>query len=82
MVWEKAKAEKMFMRTLFGLTRLFPFSIRFFMSAIKARWCWRKDLSAFRGMSDRERAGFLLVLEWAVFARATPGQVDEFPAAP
>jgi hypothetical protein len=30
----------------------------------KARWCWRKDLAGFRGLSDRERAGFLLVLEW------------------
>jgi hypothetical protein len=30
----------------------------------KTRWCWRKDLSEFRGLSDRERAGFLLVLEW------------------
>jgi len=34
------------------------------MSAIKMRWCWRKDLSGFRGISDQERAGFLLVLEW------------------
>ena len=41
----------------------------------KTRWCWRKDLAGFRGLSDRERAGFLLVLEWAVSARATPGQV-------
>ena len=30
----------------------------------KARWCRRKDLAGFRGLSDRERAGFLLVLEW------------------
>jgi len=30
----------------------------------KARWCWRKDLAAFRGLADRERSGFLLVLEW------------------
>ena len=30
----------------------------------KARWCWRKDLAAFRGLTDRERTGFLLVLEW------------------
>ncbi|MCF7674775.1 MAG: integron integrase [Akkermansiaceae bacterium] len=30
----------------------------------KTRWCWRKDLAGFRGLSDRERAGFLLVLEW------------------
>ena len=34
------------------------------MSALKSRWCWRKDLSEFRGLTDRERAGFLLVLEW------------------
>jgi hypothetical protein len=34
------------------------------MHAIKTRWCWRKDLAEFRGLSDRERAGFLLVLEW------------------
>jgi integron integrase len=34
------------------------------MSAVKTRWCWRDDLATFRGMSDRERAGFLLVLEW------------------
>ena len=34
------------------------------MSATKTRWCWRKDLSEFRGLTDRERAGFLLVLEW------------------
>jgi hypothetical protein len=39
--------------------------IRFRMNAaVKLRWCWRKDLSGFRGLSDRERAGFLLVLEW------------------
>jgi hypothetical protein len=34
------------------------------MSASKMRWCWRRDLVEFRGLSDRERAGFLLVLEW------------------
>ena len=34
------------------------------MSASKTRWCWRRDLAEFRGLSDRERAGFLLVLEW------------------
>lgn len=28
------------------------------------RWCWRKDLAGFRGLNDKERAGFLLVLEW------------------
>jgi len=34
------------------------------MSAKKVRWCWRKDLSEFRGLSDQDKAGFLLVLEW------------------
>jgi len=34
------------------------------MSALSKRWCWRKDLSEFRGLSEQERAGFLLVLEW------------------
>jgi len=33
-------------------------------AAAKTRLCWRKDLSEFRGLSDRERSGFLLVLEW------------------
>ncbi len=30
----------------------------------KSRWCWRRDLTEFRGLQERERAGFLLVLEW------------------
>ena len=30
----------------------------------KHRLCWRKDLVDFRNLSDQERAGFLLVLEW------------------
>ncbi len=30
----------------------------------KTHWCWRKDLAVFRGLTDQERAGFLLVLEW------------------
>ena len=30
----------------------------------KDRWCWRKDLAGFRGLTEKERAGFLLVLEW------------------
>lgn len=34
------------------------------MSAIKTRWCWRKDLAGFRGLADQERTGFLLLLEW------------------
>ena len=31
---------------------------------MKARWCWRKDLAEFRGLSDRDRTGFLVLLEW------------------
>lgn len=34
------------------------------MTTRKSRWCWRRDLAEFRGLSDQERAGFLLVLEW------------------
>lgn len=34
------------------------------MTTFKTRWCWRKDLAAFRGLSEQNRAGFLLVLEW------------------
>ncbi len=34
------------------------------MSTPKTRCCWRKDLSEFRNLTDRERGGFLLVLEW------------------
>ena len=34
------------------------------MSATKTRWCWRKDLAEFRGLTSQERSGFLLVLEW------------------
>jgi site-specific recombinase XerD len=30
----------------------------------KNRWCWRKDLAGFRGLTEKERSGFLLVLEW------------------
>ena len=28
------------------------------------RCCWRNDLLAFRGLSDGERSGFLICLEW------------------
>lgn len=28
------------------------------------RWCWRNDLSEFRGLSIQDKTGFLLVLEW------------------
>jgi hypothetical protein len=34
------------------------------MSGFTTRWCWRKDLREFRGLSDQEKTGFLLVLEW------------------
>lgn len=34
------------------------------MNVLNTHWCWRKDLAEFRGLSDFERAGFLLLLEW------------------
>ena len=37
------------------------------MNAVKkrtSRWCWRTDLAEFRGLTDPERAGFLVLLEW------------------
>jgi len=34
------------------------------MKAKQVRWCWRSDLSEFRGLSVQDKAGFLLVLEW------------------
>ncbi|MEN8715982.1 MAG: hypothetical protein ABF384_13810 [Verrucomicrobiales bacterium] len=34
------------------------------MSTTRQRACWRRDLSQFRGLSDFERSGFLLLLEW------------------
>ena len=34
------------------------------MNASKSRWCWRKDLAEFRGLTDPERAAFLVLLEW------------------
>ena len=49
---------------LFLLTVRSLVAIGFFMSAIKTRWCWRKDLAGFRGMSDPERAAYLVLLEW------------------
>jgi hypothetical protein len=57
----------MFKRTLFGLTWWDGIAFWVGMNATmtrETRWCWRKDLAEFRGLSDRERAGFLLVLEW------------------
>ena len=35
-----------------------------FMKTAVTRWCWRKDLCEFRGLTDTERSGVLLVLEW------------------
>ncbi len=34
------------------------------INAVTIRWCWRKDLEAFRGLSEGERSGFLVLLEW------------------
>ena len=42
----------------------------------KSRWCWRKDLAEFRGLTEQERSGFLLVLEWFENFRLR----NEFPA--
>ena len=54
----------MFARTSSGLTRSPTPAHLSSMKIAKARWCWRKDLSEFRGLTDQERTGFLLVLEW------------------
>jgi hypothetical protein len=34
------------------------------MNATKPRWCWRKDLAGFRGLTDKDRAAYLVLLEW------------------
>lgn len=34
------------------------------MAEFISRWCWRNDLAAFRGLSEGDRAGFLILLEW------------------
>jgi hypothetical protein len=34
------------------------------MKKVISRCCWRSDLSAFRGLSARHRAGFEIFLEW------------------
>lgn len=57
-------SEKYVHQNTFILTRQsFCYFMRF-MSATTKRWCWRKDLVGFRGLSEQERTGFLLVLEW------------------
>ena len=43
------------------------------MIATETRCCWRRDLSEFRGLTDRERLVFLLVLEWFENFRARCG---------
>jgi integron integrase len=48
----------------FSLTALTKLLFWKAMSETKMRWCWRTDLAEFRGLTDRERNGFLLVLEW------------------
>jgi len=57
----------MFKRTRFLLTLGLELVFLVAMNATttrKTRWCWRKDLAEFRGLTDQERTGFLLVLEW------------------
>jgi len=34
------------------------------MKTSVSRWCWRQDLAAFRGLSDQDRSGFFILLEW------------------
>ena len=34
------------------------------MSVSKTRLCWRNDLAEFRGLSNQERTGYLILLEW------------------
>jgi hypothetical protein len=34
------------------------------MKTTTMRRCWRTDLAEFRGLTNQERTGFLLVLEW------------------
>ena len=34
------------------------------MSASKNRWCWRRDLRDFRNLSEFDKNGFLMLLEW------------------
>ena len=34
------------------------------MKTAVSHWCWRSDLAEFRGLTNSERSGFLLVLEW------------------
>lgn len=64
MAWRRASLE-VFTGTLFGLDcgQIAGFGGPT-MSVSKVHWCWRKDLAEFRGLSDFQRSGFLLVLEW------------------
>ena len=54
------------------------------MNAAKTRWCWRRDLAEFRGLTDRERTGFLLVLSKSetqrVFGSLSSPERYELPA--
>ena len=34
------------------------------MKTKPTRCCWRKDLAGFRGLTEKEKSGYLLVLEW------------------
>jgi site-specific recombinase XerD len=50
-----------------GLTGRFGVAMDAAMTATmtrRTRWCWRTDLAGFLGLTDGEKAGFLLVLEW------------------
>jgi len=53
-----------FEHSLLGRVRMDDLLKLVMSASAKTRLCWRKDLSEFRGLSERECAGFLLVLEW------------------
>jgi integrase len=44
-------------------------------------WCWRRDLAGFRGLSEKDRAGFLVPLEWFESFRMRYGLVAGREAA-
>jgi hypothetical protein len=61
---EGLKFRKNVHENTFYLTQVSGVASFVVMDVIKSRWCWRKDLAEFRGLTERERAGFLVMLEW------------------
>jgi hypothetical protein len=64
--WEFVEIAKFVLMNTFCLTCEIFFGFWLFVMnvSIKTRCCWRRDLADFRGLTERERSGFLLVLEW------------------